>query len=220
MATLDAIKRQIAKLEAEVVRKTKGIAGAISKVHAIMTAHGLTIEQLTSSRPTSATTKAVAKNDASRKTNGKRAGAGIPKYRDPATDATWTGFGRAPRWIESAKSRDAFLIEASESKDLSRKTAAAKKAVGSVKPVRTKALVASVKKTTSKKTKATAKAPAVNKTVAKKAAAEKVASARKLPAKPPTAKKQPGAKKATRKARAPAKASSPTPAAPSTAASA
>lgn len=32
-----------------------------------------------------------------------------PKYRDPETGATWTGRGKAPRWIEG-KDRDAFLI--------------------------------------------------------------------------------------------------------------
>lgn len=37
-----------------------------------------------------------------------------PKYRDPATGKTWTGRGRAPRWITEAEergvSRDTFLI--------------------------------------------------------------------------------------------------------------
>lgn len=32
-----------------------------------------------------------------------------PKYRDPATGKTWTGRGKAPRWIDG-KDRDAFLI--------------------------------------------------------------------------------------------------------------
>lgn len=38
-----------------------------------------------------------------------------PKYRHPETLATWTGRGRAPRWISEAEaagiSRDTFLIE-------------------------------------------------------------------------------------------------------------
>lgn len=38
-----------------------------------------------------------------------------PKYRHPETGATWTGRGKAPRWITDAetagKSRDSFLIE-------------------------------------------------------------------------------------------------------------
>lgn len=34
-----------------------------------------------------------------------------PKYRDPATGATWSGRGRAPAWLAGAKDRKAFLIE-------------------------------------------------------------------------------------------------------------
>lgn len=38
-----------------------------------------------------------------------------PKYRDPATGATWTGRGKAPRWMADAEAsgvaRDTFLIE-------------------------------------------------------------------------------------------------------------
>jgi DNA-binding protein H-NS len=37
-----------------------------------------------------------------------------PKYRNPETDATWSGRGKPPRWITEAeaagKSRDSFLI--------------------------------------------------------------------------------------------------------------
>jgi DNA-binding protein H-NS len=32
-----------------------------------------------------------------------------PKYRDPETEATWSGFGRAPAWIKDAD-RSQFLI--------------------------------------------------------------------------------------------------------------
>ncbi|HUH86707.1 MAG TPA: H-NS histone family protein [Pusillimonas sp.] len=38
-----------------------------------------------------------------------------PKYRNPETGATWTGRGKAPRWVSEAeaqgKSRDQFLIK-------------------------------------------------------------------------------------------------------------
>ncbi|KWA08203.1 H-NS histone family protein [Burkholderia territorii] len=34
-----------------------------------------------------------------------------PKYRDPKTGKTWSGRGKAPHWIASAKNRDRFLIE-------------------------------------------------------------------------------------------------------------
>ncbi|MGE8454289.1 MAG: H-NS family nucleoid-associated regulatory protein [Pseudomonadales bacterium] len=34
---------------------------------------------------------------------------GAPKYRDPATGATWTGRGKPPNWI-NGKVRESFLI--------------------------------------------------------------------------------------------------------------
>lgn len=34
---------------------------------------------------------------------------GAPKYRDPATGATWTGRGKPPNWI-NGKDRTPFLI--------------------------------------------------------------------------------------------------------------
>ncbi|WP_080404963.1 H-NS histone family protein [Burkholderia ubonensis] len=37
-----------------------------------------------------------------------------PKYRDPKTGATWSGRGKAPRWIANAKNRDRFLIPDAE----------------------------------------------------------------------------------------------------------
>lgn len=43
-------------------------------------------------------------------TAGKRKRAIVkPKYRDPKTGATWSGRGRAPRWI-NGKDREAFRI--------------------------------------------------------------------------------------------------------------
>jgi DNA-binding protein H-NS len=32
------------------------------------------------------------------------------KYRDPKSGAEWTGRGRAPKWIATARNRDRFLI--------------------------------------------------------------------------------------------------------------
>ena len=48
------------------------------------------------------------------KSSSKGKGSVAPKYRDPATGKTWTGRGRAPKWISEAESRgvkrDTFLI--------------------------------------------------------------------------------------------------------------
>jgi DNA-binding protein H-NS len=37
----------------------------------------------------------------------------VAKYRDPESGATWSGHGRAPKWIASAKNRDRLLVDAS-----------------------------------------------------------------------------------------------------------
>ncbi len=74
-------------------------------------------------------------------------GAGIPKYRDPKSGKTWTGHGKPPNWIASAKNRDAFLIggpepvaEAAPKKARASKAsaekAAPKKAVGRKAPAK------------------------------------------------------------------------------------
>ncbi|MBK7656549.1 MAG: H-NS histone family protein [Burkholderiaceae bacterium] len=43
------------------------------------------------------------------KVSNKPSGKVAPKYRDPATGATWTGRGKAPKWIQD-KDRASFLI--------------------------------------------------------------------------------------------------------------
>jgi DNA-binding protein H-NS len=46
----------------------------------------------------------------SRKAGGKSAGGKVaPKYRNPSTGETWTGRGKAPKWIEG-RDRSNFLI--------------------------------------------------------------------------------------------------------------
>lgn len=36
---------------------------------------------------------------------------GVPKYKDPASDRTWTGRGKPPAWIVGVADRDALLIK-------------------------------------------------------------------------------------------------------------
>jgi H-NS histone family len=59
----------------------------------------------------------------------KRASKGTPKYADPKTGKTWSGFGRAPGWIAKAKNREAFLVDKSgvESPEAALKAPVAKK---------------------------------------------------------------------------------------------
>lgn len=47
-----------------------------------------------------------------RKTGPGAGGTVAAKYRDPATGQTWTGRGKAPKWIEG-KNREDYLIDKS-----------------------------------------------------------------------------------------------------------
>jgi DNA-binding protein H-NS len=135
-------------------------------------------------------------------------------YRDPVSGLTWSGFGRAPGWISSAKDRSALLIEKDSAasnagalvtakKGAIAKQPAAKKAVKVVaaKPVGKKA---ASKRSTAKKGAATKTGPAAKKRVAAKkgAAANKSAVAKKgAAAKKSTAATKVAQSAATKRAR-------------------
>jgi DNA-binding protein H-NS len=96
MTTYQEYKAKIAELEnlAETARKDE-ISQAKEKVAAIMREYGLTVADL------GGTAKV--------KTSKPRAP--VPtKYRDDATGQTWTGRGRAPKWLEGKKKED-YLIK-------------------------------------------------------------------------------------------------------------
>ena len=82
-AELDA---QIAAAQAEAKAK------AVTEARALIQEHGLTAADVFPAP-------------------GKKAkgSVGAPKYRDPATGATWTGRGKPPNWI-NGKDREPFLI--------------------------------------------------------------------------------------------------------------
>jgi DNA-binding protein H-NS len=54
--------------------------------------------------------KKVGKADKTFVTKTPRAAA-TPLYRDPESGATWSGRGKAPKWLAEADNRDEFLIE-------------------------------------------------------------------------------------------------------------
>jgi DNA-binding protein H-NS len=128
MKTYMAVKSEIAKLEkqAEALRKSE-LKNVISQIRKAITEYGLTAADLGFGAGAGAGTKT-----GGRKAAGKRrakATAGVAKYRDPATQQTWTGHGRPPAWIVAAKNRDDYLIDAAAGKP-AKKRAAAKKARG------------------------------------------------------------------------------------------
>jgi DNA-binding protein H-NS len=82
-------------------------SGVIEKIRDLMEKHGLATADIDAhaghkQRVIKVGNKAVVKSSAA-----------SVKYRDPKTGATWTGHGRAPNWIATAKNRDKFLVDAS-----------------------------------------------------------------------------------------------------------
>jgi len=200
MATYAQLKKQIEQLSKQADFARQAEKGAtLAKVREAVAAFELTPEEVFGAAVKSA------KKQGSKATAPKRTakGAGQAKYRHPKTGATWTGFGRAPAWLASAKDRTKYLIAeqaAVEEKPVApavvkpAKKAAAKKAAPATKaaPVAKKAVatkVAVAKKATPIAPKAAAKAPAkkavraaVAKTPAKSAAAAVAAAAAVKPA--------------------------------------
>lgn len=85
LAQKAALDAQIATAQAEAKAK------AVSEARALIAEHGLTAADVFH--------------------QGKAKGSvGAPKYRDPATGATWTGIGKPPLWIKGAADRSPFLI--------------------------------------------------------------------------------------------------------------
>lgn len=96
MTTYQEYKAQITQLTelAEQARKAE-ISEAKEKIAAIMSEYGLSIHDLTPAQKVK-----VAKERAP-----------VPiKYRDTETGDTWTGRGRAPKWLDG-KNREDFSIK-------------------------------------------------------------------------------------------------------------
>jgi DNA-binding protein H-NS len=108
MPTLEQIQTKMKKLQAQAdALIAKESATVLRAIHELMEKHGLTAADIDAyaggkKRGPKAKTKAAAKVRAA-----------AVKYRDPKTGATWSGHGRAPGWIASAKNRDRFLADGS-----------------------------------------------------------------------------------------------------------
>ncbi len=102
------LKSAIAKLEKEAAALREAeMTKVIAQIKESIATFGLTVEHLFG-RGAKALKVAAGKTLGGGKA--PRKGAGIPKYRHPKTGKTWTGFGKAPGWIATARNRDKFLI--------------------------------------------------------------------------------------------------------------
>jgi DNA-binding protein H-NS len=96
MTTYAEYVEQIAKLQslAEAARKNE-INGAIKQIKELMQLHGVTVDDLS---PGSRAMPAKAKSTVA------------PQFKNPETSETWTGSGRAPRWLDG-KNKEQFRIK-------------------------------------------------------------------------------------------------------------
>ncbi|WOD14189.1 H-NS family nucleoid-associated regulatory protein [Paraburkholderia kirstenboschensis] len=108
MTTLESLQAKIQRLQAQAdALLAKKSSAVIEKIRGLMAEHGLTAADIDAhvggkKRGPKPGAKAAAKSSAS-----------AAKYRDPKTGATWSGHGRAPGWIASAKDRSKFLVQGS-----------------------------------------------------------------------------------------------------------
>lgn len=96
MATYKELLKQQETLTQQIEEaRKKEIADAVAQVHALVSDYGLTQQDVF---------------PAGRKSGKSTSGTKVPpKYRDSATGQTWTGRGKAPKWIEG-RDRSQFLI--------------------------------------------------------------------------------------------------------------
>ncbi|HMA13029.1 MAG TPA: H-NS histone family protein [Steroidobacteraceae bacterium] len=99
MATYKELKAQAEALlkQAEAARQAE-IAAVVAEIQARMKEYGITLDDL---------------KGGARKTKARAAVAA--KYRNPASGESWSGRGRAPRWLAAelakGRSREEFLVK-------------------------------------------------------------------------------------------------------------
>lgn len=111
--TLESIEAKIQKLRAKAdAIAAKQSAAVIAHIRELMDKHGLTVADLdvTPKRKTAVKTASTG-----RAPSASTKGAGVVKYRDPETGATWSGMGRRPAWIKDAGDPERFLVGAASS---------------------------------------------------------------------------------------------------------
>ena len=112
MASYKELKAKAEELlkQADQVRKTE-LASIVAEIKVKMSEFGITLADLRETRRR-ATKKKGARKGAKRSTKGKKV---APKYRDPATGETWSGRGKAPKWLaaylKKGRKKESYLIK-------------------------------------------------------------------------------------------------------------
>jgi DNA-binding protein H-NS len=101
MTTYKELQSQIEKLqkEAEQARRTE-LSNAITEIHAKMREYGISAEDL-----------GFASSHSAKRKTGKTVRRPVaPKYRNNATGETWSGRGKAPKWM-AGRDKAQFQIQ-------------------------------------------------------------------------------------------------------------
>jgi len=110
------IEKEISKLQkrAEALQ-TKRRKPVINSIVASMRQYDITTEELTAALNASKTPSKARKAVGATKTTSAAKRPVAPKFRHPDSGETWSGRGKAPRWLAAAEaagqSRDSFLIK-------------------------------------------------------------------------------------------------------------
>ena len=112
---------QQAKIEKEITRlqkraealQTRRRKPVITDIVKLMREYGITPEEIVAAMGSAGKTTRTPRRKTAAETPAKRAVA--PKYRHPQTGETWSGRGKAPRWLAAEESkgvsREDFLIK-------------------------------------------------------------------------------------------------------------
>lgn len=98
MSTYQSLLQQKSELDALIAEaQQREKSQAVAQARALIDQYGLNVDDVFGKKSTTGSRAAGARS------------AVAPKYRDPATGATWTGRGREPVWIKN-KDRAAYAI--------------------------------------------------------------------------------------------------------------
>lgn len=106
--TYRSLLAQKASLERKIAQARKReIAGVVKQINALIAQYGLSPQELRfskSKQPSDEAPAPAAPRTRRRAAAKKATAAPAPKYRDPKTGQTWSGRGRAPKWVVGDKS--------------------------------------------------------------------------------------------------------------------
>lgn len=107
MATYAALQKQITQLQQQAQKLRDQEKGdVIGRIRQAIEAYGIAADELFA-QPAGKQRKVASPKAKAR----VKPGVGVPKYQDPKTGKTWTGVGKPPAWIASARDRTKFLVE-------------------------------------------------------------------------------------------------------------